>query len=50
MLVMSHPVASTMLTLIETCRQQKRNPIDYLTKSVTRYLEGNKPTSLLPRV
>ena len=40
----------TMLTIIETCRQQKRNPFDYLAKSVARYLEGKKPTSLLPRV
>jgi transposase len=40
----------TMLTIVETCRQQKRNPFDYLTKSVARYLEGKKPTPLLARV
>jgi transposase len=40
----------TMLTIVETCRQQKRNPFDYLTKSVARYLQGKKPTPLLTRV
>jgi transposase len=40
----------TMLTLIETCRQQDRNPLEYLTSAVEAHLAGQPAPSLLPRV
>jgi transposase len=40
----------TMLTVIETCRQQHRNAFDYLTATVQAYLAGQPAPSLLPGV
>jgi transposase len=40
----------TMLTVIETCRQQHRNAFEYLTAAVTAHLSGQPAPSLLPRV
>lgn len=40
----------TMLTVIETCRQQHRNAFDYLTLAVEAYLAGQPAPSLLPRL
>jgi len=40
----------TMLTAIETCRQQRRNTFDYLTAAVKAHLTGQPAPSLLPRV
>jgi len=40
----------TMLTVIETCRQQDRNTFDYLTAAVQAHLAGQPAPSLLPRV
>jgi len=40
----------TMLTVIETCRQQRRNAFDYLTAAVKAHLAGQPAPSLLPRV
>jgi len=40
----------TMLTVIETCRQQHRNAFEYLTASVQAHLGGQPAPSLLPRV
>ena len=42
--------AETMLTVIETCRQQRRNAFDYLTAAVKAHLAGQPAPSLLPRV
>jgi len=39
----------TMLTVIETCRQQHRNAFDYLTAAVEAHLAGQPAPSLLPR-
>jgi len=40
----------TMLTVIETCRQQHRNAFEYLTAAVQAHLAGEPAPSLLPRV
>jgi transposase len=40
----------TMLTVIETCRQQRRNAFTYLTRAVEAHLAGQPTLSLLPRV
>jgi transposase len=39
----------TMLTVIETCRQQHRNAFDYLTAAVEAHLADQPAPSLLPR-
>ena len=38
----------TMLTLVETCRQQQRNAFDYLIQAVEAQRARRKPPSLLP--
>jgi transposase len=38
----------TMLTVIETCRQQHRNTFQYLTAAVQAHLAGQQAPSLLP--
>jgi transposase len=40
----------TMLTVIETCRQQHRNAFEYLTAAVRAHLASKPAPSLLPRV
>jgi len=40
----------TMLTVIETCRQQNRNAFEYLTAAVKAHLAGQSVPSLRPRV
>jgi transposase len=40
----------TMLTVIETCRQQHRNVFAYLTAAVQAHLAGQPAPSLLPEV
>jgi transposase len=40
----------TMLTVIETCRQQRRNVFDYLTAAVQAHLAHQLAPSLLPGV
>ena len=40
----------TMLTVIETCRQQHRSAFDYLTAAVQAHLAGQPAPSLLPRL
>jgi transposase len=40
----------TMLTVIETCRQQHRNAFEYLTAAVQAHLAGQPIPSLLPGV
>jgi transposase len=40
----------TMLTVIETCRQQRRSAFDYLTTAVEAHLAGQPAPSLLPRL
>ena len=40
----------TMLTVIETCRQQNRNTFDYLTAAVHAHLAGQSAPSLVPGV
>ena len=40
----------TMLTVIETCRQQHRNSFEYLTAAVQAHLAGQPTPSLLPGV
>lgn len=40
----------TMLTVIETCRQQNRNTFEYLTATMEARLSGRSAPSLLPRV
>ena len=42
--------AETMLTVIETCRQQHRNTFEYLTTAVKAHLAGQSAPSLLPGV
>lgn len=37
----------TMLTVIETCRQQKKNAFDYVTQAVEAHMAGQKPSPLL---
>jgi len=39
----------TMLTVIETCRQQRRSTFDFLTDAVKAHLAGEPAPSLLPR-
>ena len=39
----------TMLTVIETCRQQRQNAFNYLTAAVRAQLAGQPAPSLLPR-
>jgi transposase len=38
----------TMLTVIETCRQQHRDTLDYLTAAIEAHLAGQPAPSLLP--
>lgn len=38
----------TLLSVIETCRQQNRNVLDYVTRSVEAHFHGHKAPSLLP--
>jgi len=38
----------TMLTVIETCRQQGRNAFDYVTAAIEAHFAGQTPPSLLP--
>ncbi len=40
----------TMLTVIETCRQQNRNVFDFVTQAVAANLAAQPAPSLLPRV
>lgn len=40
----------TMLTVIETCRQQNRHVFEYLSDSLTKTFANQPPPSLLPRV
>jgi transposase len=40
----------TMLTVIETCRQQRRNTLEYLTATMEAHLVGRPIPSLLPEV
>lgn len=40
----------TLLTTIETCRQQDRNVFQFVTQTVEAHLHGQKPPSLLPGV
>jgi hypothetical protein len=37
-----------MLTVIETCRQQKRNVLEFVTESVERHFAGEPGLSLMP--
>lgn len=37
----------TMLTVIETCRQQEQNAFDYLTQAIQAHLHGQNPPPLL---
>ena len=38
-----------MLTVIQTCRVQQRNPLAYLTEAITRHRVGQSVHSLQPR-
>lgn len=40
----------TMLTVIETCRQQRRNTFEFVTAAVRAHLSGKPSPSLLPGV
>jgi transposase len=40
----------TMLTVIETCRQQSRDVLEYVTAAVQSHFAGQPTPSLLPRV
>jgi transposase len=40
----------TLLTTIETCRQQDRNVFEFVTQTVQAHFHGNTPPSLLPGV
>lgn len=40
----------TMLTTIETCRQQHRSVFQFVTESVAAHFAAQKPPSLLPKV
>jgi len=42
--------AETMLTVIETCRQQNRPVFDYLTAAVAAHFQRSPCPSLIPRV
>ena len=37
----------TMLTVIETCRQQEKNAFDYITQAVQAHITGQKSRPLL---
>jgi len=37
----------TMLTVIETCRQQKKNAFAYVTQAIKAHMAGQKPSPLL---
>ena len=37
----------TMLTIIETCRQQHRNAFDYIATAVAAHFAGNPPPLIL---
>ena len=39
----------TMLTVIETCRQQRRSAFDYLAEAIKAHFTRQKAPSLLPR-
>ena len=39
----------TMLTVIETCRQQKKNAFDHVTQAIQDHMAGRKTKSLLAR-
>jgi transposase len=39
----------TLLTVIETCRQQERNVFEFVTQAVTRHFHHQPSPSLLPR-
>ena len=41
-------VIETLLTVIETCRQQSRNVFDFLTNATTRLDTNQSAPSLLP--
>lgn len=38
-----------ILTVVTTCRQQKRDVLDYLTEACAAAIRGDQPPSLLPR-
>jgi transposase len=40
----------TMLSVIETCRQQDRNLFAFVTAAVEAHFANQKPPSLLPRL
>lgn len=40
----------TMLTVIETCRQQKRNAFAYIVNAITAHMTGQKPALLIAGV
>ena len=37
-----------MMTVSTTCKQQKRNVLDYVTEAIRAWLHGEAPPSLLP--
>lgn len=39
-----------ILSVVETCRQQERNPLDYLRQAIVAYQAGQPVPSLLPAV
>ncbi len=39
----------TMLSVIETCRQQERSVLEFVTQAVEARFRGQTPLSLLPR-
>lgn len=41
-------VTERLLTVIQTCRMQGRNPIEFLTEAITAYRKGLPAPSLLP--
>ena len=38
----------TMLTVIETCRQQSRDIFDYVTDAIQAHFDNQSPPSILP--
>ena len=40
----------TLLTVLETCRQRKKNTFEFLTQAITAHFAHQKPPSLLARV
>ncbi|WP_261344025.1 hypothetical protein [Aquisphaera giovannonii] len=38
----------TLLSVIETCRQQDRNVLDFVTHAVTAHFRGETSPTLLP--